>query len=229
VLSAIRRASASAFAAAAYIWLASAAHAAAPTAPELAQSLQRTYEGIKDFSADFVHTYQGGALRKQLTERGHVLVLKPGRMRWEYTAPEQKLFVSDGSKMYSYLPEDKQVIVSSVPQGDDSSVPTLFLAGKGNLARDFTPSLIDVPAGLPKDSVALKLVPKTPQHEYDWIVVAVDPATLRLRGLLTVDGQGGSSAISFMNLKENVGLTDKQFTFSIPRGVDVLRSDDSRR
>src|SRR6267154_2320107 len=85
--------------------------AADPTAPELADALQRKYDTVKDFSADFVHTYQGGVLKKQLTERGTVLIKKPGKMRWDYTAPEKKLFVSDGSKLYFYIPADKQVIV----------------------------------------------------------------------------------------------------------------------
>ena len=118
---------------------------------QLTQSLQLKYDSIKDFSADFVHTYQGGVLRKQLTERGHVLIKKPGKMRWEYMTPEKKLFVSDGVKVYSYVPEDNQVIVGSVPEGDQAGAPVLFLAGKGNLVRDFTPSHADVPAGFPAD------------------------------------------------------------------------------
>src|SRR5712671_2530632 len=69
------------------------------TAPELAAALQRKYDGIKDFSADFTHTYEGGVLRKQITERGHLIVKKPGKMRWDYTSPETKQFVSDGVKM----------------------------------------------------------------------------------------------------------------------------------
>src|ERR1035437_2531664 len=59
----------------------------------LAQALQKKYDGIKDFSADFVHVYQGGVLRKRVTERGHLLIKKPGKMRWEYQSPEPKLFV----------------------------------------------------------------------------------------------------------------------------------------
>src|SRR5262249_22128769 len=121
--------------------------AADRSAPEIAAALQRNYDGIRDFSADFVHTYTGGALRKQVIERAHVPIKKPGRRRWEYTSPEQNLFVSDDTKMYSYLPQDKQVIVSSVPADDSASIPALFLAGKGNLTRDFTPSIIDPPKG----------------------------------------------------------------------------------
>jgi outer membrane lipoprotein carrier protein len=192
------------------------------TAPELASALQRKYDAIKDFSADFVHAYAGGVLRKQLTERGKLLVKKPGKMRWEYTSPEQKLFVSDGVKLYSYIPQDKQVIVASVPAADDATTPTLFLAGKGNLTRDFTPALVELPAGMPAGSRALKLVPKTPQREYEWLTLIVDPGTLAIRGLVTVDGQGGTSTFSFTNLKENISAADKEFTFKIPRGVDIV-------
>lgn len=196
---------------------------------ELAQQLQRKYDGIKDFSADFIHTYRGGVLNKQLTERGRLLIKKPGRMRWEYTAPERKLFVSDGTRIYSYIPEDKQVIVGSVPKDDQASTPILFLAGKGNLTRDFTPSYGEIPAALPAGSLGLKLVPKTAQSDYDWLVLAVDPVTLGLRGLVTVDAQGGTSSFSFANLKENVGLADKEFDFKVPRGVDLVTDSSPRR
>lgn len=202
--------------------LAPAAAAEDLSPPELAQALQRKYDTIKDFSADFVHVYQGGVLRKQLTERGRLLVKKPGKMRWEYSAPEEKLFVSDGVKIYSYLPQDKQVFVSSVPPDDRASTPALFLAGKGNLTRDFTPSAGEVPPGSPSGTRALKLVPKSAQRDYDWLVLVVDPSTFQIRGLVTMDGQGGTSTFSFTNLKENVGLADKTFAFKIPRGVDVV-------
>src|SRR5437867_316265 len=131
-------------------WLTLAASDA--TAPELAKALQKKYDTVKDFSADFTHTYEGGVLKKLITERGRLIIKKPGRMRWQYTTPEEKLFVSDGVKMYSYIPQDKQVIVASVPPDDEATTPTLFLAGKGNLTRDFTASLVDVPVGMPAGS-----------------------------------------------------------------------------
>src|SRR5580765_2771987 len=200
----------------------SAIDGADSTAPELAAALQRKYVGIKDFSADFTHTYEGGVLRKQITERGHLLVKKPGMMRWDYATPEPKQFVSDGVKMYSYIPQDKQVIVAAVPPDEDAPTPTLFLAGKGNVTRDFTPSLVDAPPGMPAGSRTLKLIPKARQRDYDWLVLVLDPDSLAIRGLLTVDAQGGKSSFLFTNLKENVGLADKEFAFKIPRGVDVV-------
>jgi outer membrane lipoprotein carrier protein len=196
--------------------------AAELTPAQLTQSLQLKYDSIKDFSADFVHSYQGGVLRKQLTERGHVLIKKPGKMRWEYMAPEKKLFVSDGVKIYSYVPADNQVIVTSVPEGDRAGAPVLFLAGKGNLVRDFTPSNAEVPAGFPSSTRAVKLVPKAQQSDYDSLILVVDQTSFGLRGIVTIDAQGGRSTISFENLKENVGTPDKVFAFSIPRGAEVI-------
>jgi outer membrane lipoprotein carrier protein len=166
-------------------------------------------------------------LKKKVTERGTVLVKKPGMMRWTYTSPEKKEFVSDGRKIYSYVPDDRQVIVSTVPPADEASSPALFLAGKGDLVRDFSAS---IPAGIPAgpSEVALKLVPRSQQAEYDWIVLVIDRSTLQIRRLATTDSQGGHSTFTFTRLRENVGLPDKTFTFTIPRGVDVV-SDASRK
>lgn len=196
--------------------------AADPLADELSSAIQRKYDTVKAFGADFVHTYRGGVLKTQLTERGRLLVKKPGRMRWEYTSPEKKLFVSDGFKVYFYIPDDRRVVISNAPRDDRSATPALFLAGKGNLARDFTPSIVDPPVGSAAGSRALKLVPKTAQPDYDWLTLVVDPATHALRGLSYGDAQGGVSTFSFENLKENPGMSDKEFDFKPPRGVDVV-------
>lgn len=198
------------------------------TAPaELARALQKKYEQIQSFAADFEHAYKGGVLGKTVTERGSVVVRKPGLMHWTYTWPEKKEFVSDGRRMYSYIPEDRQVIVSPVPPADEASSPALFLAGKGDIARDFTASAADLP-GLRPDEYALKLVPRKPQQEYDWLVLVVARDTLQMRRLVTTDAQGGTSTFVFSRFKENVKLPDAAFTFRIPRGVEVIDGTRSR-
>ena len=203
-----------------------AAMRAAPSDPalEFARALQKKYDTIRDFTADFSHTYTGGVLRKQLTERGRLMVKKPGRMRWEYTTPDKKTFVSDGAKLYAYIPADRQVIVSTVPR-DGQTTPALFLAGQGDLVRDFTVSDAPPPRGALAGMRALKLVPRTPQPDFETLTLAVDPTTLALRGLESVDTQGGVSSFLLTNVKENLGLSDREFTFAMPRGVDVVTDD----
>ena len=196
-----------------------------PPAADTARALQEKYDRVKDFNADFSHTYEGGVLKRKSTERGTVQIRQPGRMRWEYTSPEKKTFVSDGRKIYSYVPADKQVIVSDVPAADEATTAVLFLAGKGNLRRDFNVSYADtsIPGAL-----ALRLDPRQKQRDYDWLIVTVDQTTLRIIALTAADQQGGRSTFTFTNYRENSGVADNVFAFKIPRGADVINAGTPR-
>jgi outer membrane lipoprotein carrier protein len=187
----------------------------------LAAKVQQRYAGVKDIQGDFVQTYEGGVLRTKTTERGTVAIKRPGRMRFTYVKPEKKEFVSDGNRLYTHLVADKQVIVSPAPGPDQGDIPAMFLAGQSDLARDYTPSFTPLPGAAP-GLVTLKLVPRKKSEEYESIGIGVDPKTLQIQFLTAVDTQGGRSSFSFSNLKENRGLTDKQFEFRVPRGVDVV-------
>jgi outer membrane lipoprotein carrier protein len=185
------------------------------------QTLQHKYDATRDFTAAFVHTYEGGALRRKSTEEGDVVVKKPGRMRWTYSKPETKTFVSDGLRMYSYVPADRQVIVSKLPDDRDLSAPIMFLIGKGDLARDFVatwPSEAETPPG----TAAVRLTPKQRQPEYVWLLLAVDARTMQLRVIRSLDGQGGTSTFTLSDMKENQNVADSRFEFKIPRGTDVI-------
>lgn len=197
-----------------------------PSALEVASQLQKKYDAVHDFSADFVHNYEGGVLRKKLSERGTLKVKKPGRMRWDYTAPEAKVFVSDGTRIYLYVPADNQVMVTPVPKDDQATTAVLFLVGKGNLVRDFTVTFAE---GAQADTYALKLDPKLPERDYDWLQVVTDRSTLQIRSLTAADKQGGRSTFLLSNFKENTGLSDKTFAFKIPRGADVITTGASSR
>jgi outer membrane lipoprotein carrier protein len=197
-----------------------------PPAPEVAAALQKKYDHIADFTADFVHEAEGGLLRKKQTESGTVRVKKPGKMRWDYKSPEPKLFLSDGHRIYLHVPADNQVIISPVPEQDQATTAVLFLVGKGNLTRDFTVTYAD---GGGPDTYALRLQPKLPERDYDWLQLVVDRRTLQIRTLTAADSQGGRSTFQFSNFKENTGLSDKTFTFKIPRGADVTNNGVSSR
>ncbi len=193
-----------------------------PPAQDVAAALQKKYDTIRDFTADFVHESEGGLLRKKQVERGVVQVKKPGMMRWDYKAPEQKLFLSDGRRIYLHVPADNQVIISPVPEQDQATTAVLFLVGKGNLVRDFTVGYVD---GGGPETYALRLQPKLPERDYDWLQLVVDRRTLQIRSLTAADSQGGRSTFQFSNFKENTGLSDKTFTFKIPRGADVVTNN----
>ena len=198
--------------------------AASPQAPAspavLAEAIQAHYTLVTAFTANFTHSFKGGLLPQTTVEHGSVKIKKPGRMRWTYDKPNEKEFVADGRMLYSYVKADRTCYVSDLPTGDKVSTAVLFLAGKGNLQRDFRA------AASPSSSAAelrVLLTPIAPQSEFTQLTLGVEPRTLKLVTMETVDVDGGISTFRFDNLRENVSLQDKEFFFTPPKGVDVIR------
>lgn len=197
---------------------------AQPAGDELARAIQSHYQQVRDFTATFEQAYVGGALKRRSVEKGTVAIRKPGRMRWDYESPEKKLFIADGTRMYFYVPADKQVRVSAMPEAGRVPTPILFLAGRGDLLRDFTVEEVQAPASA-AGTRALRLRPVRQEQEYETLTLVVDAASLAWRQLIVVDGQGGTSTFTFTNLRENVGVADSRFVFSMPKGVDVVTQE----
>jgi outer membrane lipoprotein carrier protein len=189
-----------------------------PTATDLAARVQARYNTISDFTADFTQRQTSPLLPKPVVDRGEVKIKKPGRMRWVYATGERHQVISDGTTIYAYFPQDRHVSPTPMPQGDDASTALLFLAGQGNLTRDFTATL---PAEQPTGEWRLTLRPRAAEADFETLTLEVDRTSLAFRGLVVVDQEGGTSAFRFTNLRENRGLSNSEFTFVIPRGVEV--------
>ena len=193
-----------------------------PAATDVAKQLQAHYNGVRDFVADFTQTYKSPIGRQTTQDRGRVRIKKPGRMWWDYKAQKVQV-VADGSQVYTYLPDDRKLYVAPLPKTDEASSAMMFLAGRGDLLRDFTPSL---GANQPAGSWRLDLMPRTPQADFKTLTLIVNRATMVLEGLVTTDEADGVTTYVFTNLKENAGLADGEFVFNtskIPKDVVVIR------
>lgn len=200
--------------------------ATVPAPADLARALQTRYAGIRDFRAHFTQSVRGGVLRTIATEqRGEVSIKKPGRMRWTYKAPHHQVMVADGTRIYIYNASDRTGITSPMPTGDDLSAAVLFLSGRGDLQRDFTATM---PAAQPAGEWHLTLTPKVRQDDFVSLALAVDRASLAFRGFSWTDHQGGANTIRFTNLRENVGVTDREFVFTFPKGTTMISSGRGR-
>lgn len=198
----------------------SASPQATPAPAATADLIQRHYDSVGSFTADFVHTFRGGLLPQVTTERGRVKIKKPGRMRWTYDAPHEKEFVADGRQLYSYVKADRTCYVNDLPADDRASTAALFLAGKGNLVRDFKAAA--APSLFPTE-IRVQLTPTSPQTEFTQLTIGVDSRTYALMSMETTDADGGVSTFRFTNLRENASLPDRDFVFTPPKGVDVIR------
>lgn len=188
--------------------------------PRLVDGLQLKYRRMTSLSADFtqVYTAQGERTRR---ESGHLLLKKPGKMRWDYTSPEAKLFVSDGKVIYEYVFSEKVATRTRVRETNDLRRPFMFLLGRGDLRRDFKRIEFSQEAPARAGNRVLRLFPKE-AHEFRELLVEVDPASLQLSRLTLVERDGARSDFVFGNLRENVPTSDAAFRFQPPAGVQVI-------
>ena len=141
---------------------------------DIIQGVEDSFAHMKDFSSDFIQIFEDALNRKQ-QESGHLYLMRPRMMRWEYKNPEDKLFLSDGKTVYFYVPADRQVNKEAVKQSFDDRIPMMFLLGQANLRNEFTRfELLNTKPFFE----GLKVVRMYPKRKTDFqeIVMEVDPS-----------------------------------------------------
>ncbi|MEP7273804.1 MAG: outer membrane lipoprotein chaperone LolA [Acidobacteriota bacterium] len=182
--------------------------------------LQAKYRRLQTLSADFTQVYTARGERTR-RESGRLLLKKPGKMRWDYTSPEAKLFVSDGRVIVEYVPSEKVATRTRVKESSDLRAPFMFLLGRGDLRRDFSKIEWANEAPTHAGNRVLRLIPKR-AGEFRELMLEIDLATLQLARLSFIESDGARSDFSFTNLRENPPASDLQFRFEPPEGVQVI-------
>ncbi len=188
---------------------------------EVLAKVQEQYETHSDFKADFAQESTIKSLGKKQYANGIVYFKKPGKMRWVYTKPVKQEIVSDGKTLWMYRPEDKQVIVSKMTQAFQSKAPSTFLAGLGNLQRDFRARFDREP--LAGKNYSLELTPVEAQGSLEKLYLLVDPKTFDILQATVQDAMGNITEIKFSKIQFNRHLSDDLFKFIPPKGVEVFQ------
>ncbi|MFQ5513306.1 MAG: outer membrane lipoprotein carrier protein LolA [Myxococcota bacterium] len=187
-------------------------------ARDVLEAVERHYEGVTDLQAAFVQDSLVASLGKEERTRGTVTVLRPGRMRWEYTAPERRVIVMDGKTLRIYSPEDRQLQIASLTPDAISPTALQFLLGGARLQTLFEAK----PAHESRpDALGLELTPRS-EAGFASLEIWVDPETYALRESLVVDLFGNRTRIRFQALRENTGVAEEKFTISVPKDTEVI-------
>jgi outer membrane lipoprotein carrier protein len=194
-----------------------------PNVLAVAQAVDAHYNRLRSLQADFVEIYQGAGVQR--TETGTLWLKKPGKMRWEYRSPEEKLFLTDGDEAWLYLPNEKQARKSSLKKMDDLRSPLALLLGKTKLEKElqnisFAP---DVQASAPGNSV-LRGTPRGMEDRVRQVLVEVTPEHHIAR--IFIDSTDDSiTEYRFSNQKEDVPVVDSKFRFVAPAGSEVIEDE----
>ncbi len=191
------------------------------TGQEVLSEIQNRYEKTNDIEADFTQEYISKVMKQPTKGAGKVYFKKKGMMRWNYTTPHQKL-ISDGHTLWFYQPDEKQVLVSNLSSVLKERTPLAFLAGEGDLRRDFNLlNLKESVSGKDEDYV-VELTPKEPLTAFSKLILTVEKRTFTVLQADVLDGLGNVTRTRFINIKTNVGLSDSLFQFTIPPGTEEI-------
>jgi outer membrane lipoprotein carrier protein len=182
--------------------------------------LQRRYASVETITGSFQQTYRAPGMDQ--VESGVFWMKKPGLMRWEYRHPEEKLFVADGHESFLYVPGDRQVTVQPLSAADLRNTPLDLLLGSGDIFKNFA---ITWEEGKPQEDRAylIRLTPRRSEADYSSLVLELDQDTYDIRRIVIRESSGNTSEFLFRNLAANVKISNKEFQFKIPKGIEVIR------
>jgi outer membrane lipoprotein carrier protein len=188
----------------------------APDVHQLAQRVDQHYNHLHSLKAGFTETYAGLGMHR--SESGTLLLLKPGRMRWDYSSPSGKVFLLDGKYAWFYAPGDAQVQRLPAKQLDDLRSPLRFLLGHTELEKELT-HLTLKPS--PDGQFTLTGQPKDQEKRIPRLTLTVTaPGAITAIEIEEVDG--AITSFTFTGEEPNAALPPGAFHFTAPAGVPVI-------
>jgi outer membrane lipoprotein carrier protein len=218
---------------------------AVPAKP-LVGLFEARYRAAKTLQATFLERYteNGQTVR---TEAGTAYFRRPGKMRWDYEAPERDLFLVDGKNAWFYVPTDHTVTRVAAKQSADWRTPLALLAGEmkvsrvcarvdlapnerpasdGNAVlrcqvRGADPGIIDA-QGAHHNEGGLA---SPPGGQGDTVFFEIVRQTGELARLLVRQSGGIQVEFRFENWRMNPPVPDALFRFEVPAGVAIVNGD----
>lgn len=189
-------------------------------ATKTASAVDAHYNSLRSLRTNFTESYDGLGIRR--TERGTLLLAKPGKMKWVYSEPKGKLFVLDGKWAWLWSTGAGEVQRMSASHLDDLRTPLRFLLGHTQLEKELT--------GLTARSTTDGLIELTGKPRQSSSAQPNAIAAIRL--LVTADGSirqleieqadGSLTRFDFDHEVPNAKLADAEFKFTPPAGVPVV-------
>jgi len=194
-----------------------------PDVHAIAQAVDNHYNHLRTLQAEFSESYRGAGIER--SESGSLWLKKPGKMRWEYRSPKEKLFLSDGKDAWFYIPGERQVRRTSVKKLDDLRSPLALLLGKTRLEKelDGLSQASDISPMTP-GNIVLRGVPKGMADRINEVVLEIT-SDHRIVRIQFQEADESVTEYQFSGQHENGDISDQRFRFTPPPGAEIV--DDS--
>ncbi|MDQ2946658.1 MAG: outer membrane lipoprotein carrier protein LolA [Acidobacteriota bacterium] len=193
-----------------------------PDLKALLKGVENHYNHARTLQVQFAETYTGQGRPRQY-ETGQLSLRKPGRMRWDYSLPAGKLFLSDGKNVYLYTPEAKRVERMQLKESDDMRAPLAFLLGKLDFGKEFRDIQMTPEAG----GYLISATAKSDKLPYDHVEMLITPG-YEIRKLVVNGLDKSVLTYQFDQERLNPPVDDRQFKFQMPAGATLINPEIGR-
>jgi outer membrane lipoprotein carrier protein len=183
------------------------------------KAIEDHYNHAKTLQVLFTEEYTAEG-RTRRPESGLLVLRKPGRMRWDYTAPPGKLFISDGKTVYLYSPDAHSVERAPLKASEDMRAPLAFLLGKLDFAREFK-DFQTKPAGPDVIVTAFANSDKLPYQKVEMVV----STNFEIHRLVVTGTDQSVLTFIFAGEKVNPKVDDSVFRFRMPPGATMAEAE----
>ena len=187
-------------------------------ATAVVDAIQKQYDATDTFQARFVQKSYLKVLGQSQKAEGIVSIKKPGKMKWDYKAPDRQILVSNDEALWLYLPDEKQVTKMKVQSIYSSNTPALFLAGRGKLTEAFTIGKVTEERGL----YVVEMIPRDKAQSLSKMVLLAGKKNYQIIGSRVYDNLGNKTEMLFTDIQTNPNLEQKLFQFEVPKGVELI-------
>lgn len=187
------------------------AQAQSAEATALIEKVEAKYKTVTSIRAGVVQTTVN-ALGSETVE-GELVLQRPDKMRWSFG---DRVFVTNGAKMWIYSAEDNQVIEYDDLGGAKSTADSL-LTSLDKLQDIFDVKVLSTSAG----GHHIELRPKS-DAQFKKVELYLDGA-LMVVSVVIVDTFDNITNLALTNVKLNAPTDKSVFEFATPKGASVVK------
>ena len=190
------------------------------SAEDVASQLEKTLYSTQTLQARFEHNFYSVVVSTPLKEKGKLYFQKPDLMRWEYTDPENNIYLYKGDTYQWYFAEDNQLMRGLISEEGHESEILHLLTGRKNLLDFYSIEFSPFPTDSPQNA-QIKLTPKQ-EDDGSFLLIEIDKKKWLIHRIIFMDWEGNKTEFQFSRLKTNSALPKNIFELKLPSDVEII-------
>lgn len=185
--------------------------------------LEQTIKRIKPFKASFTQVYFDAFQDKTITSKGSLTFMQPGLMKWEYSEPEEMLFIVGKIFAWLYDPVLENVTVQQLD--NISGIKSMrFLSKDEPISKHFTLTapdrkLIDAP----EQRSVLYLKPINENPSLAELQIVYDAENAEIHQFVIIDHNTNFRKVTFHNITYDSKIRESDFEFTVTEDMEVIQ------